>query len=328
MARLMPPTPPVLIDRTPFVVARLIDVNRFLLVTLILTSCAGDDPEPAAEESIEISFSVTAAPGEEIWKCNVTDLPTDTYFNVNRVVSSQNEAVHHMDLMAVALAAPDLQPGSYDCDELYRQYPRLMDDGIIIYASQQAEQQILLPEGVVAELLPKLRVMHEIHFVNPTDQPIDAFSKITAYRYDDTKVTQTIWGGAVRDLDINVPPNVTGHVEWTRCVMNDDVDVMFLSTHTHQLADRTEVRLFDGSSVGEMIYANTDWHAPRLQDHTALPLRVPKGSGFEFQCHYTNRGTETVHWGFEAKDEMCQIALVYTPGETSRKCEIVESGVR
>ena len=35
-----------------------------------------------------------------------------------------------------------------------------------------------------------------------------------------------------------------------------------------------------------------------------------------------------VHWGFEAKDEMCQIALVFTPGETSRKCEIVSSGVR
>jgi hypothetical protein len=141
-------------------------------------------------------------------------------------------------------------------------------------------------------------------------------------------VTQTIWGGAVRDLDINVPPNVANHIEWTRCTMNADVEVMFLSTHTHQLAERTEVRLFDGTAVGEMIYANDDWHAPRLHDYTAQPLRVAKGSGFEFECHYTNHGGETVHWGFEAKDEMCQIALVYTPGETSRRCEIVASGIR
>ncbi|MBX3159417.1 MAG: hypothetical protein KF773_25830 [Deltaproteobacteria bacterium] len=307
---------------------RLVDANRILLVTLILTACGtdgggGDDAAP-----LEIAYRVTAAPGEEVWKCNVTDLPIDRYVNVNRVESEQTDAVHHMDLMAVALAAPDLQPGSYDCADVYAQYPRLMDDGILIYAAQQAQQAIQLPEGVSAELLPRLRVMHEIHFVNPSDAPVEAYSKILAYPYDDTKVTTTIWGGAVRDVDIAVPPGATDHVEWTRCTMNADVDVLFLSSHTHQLADRTEIRLFDGTSVGEVLYANTDWHAPPLQDHTAAPLHVAKGTGFEFACHYANRGAETVHWGFNAKDEMCQIALVYTPGETSRKCEIVESGVR
>jgi len=32
-----------------------------------------------------------------------------------------------------------------------------------------------------------------------------------------------------------------------------------------------------------------------------------------------------VHWGFAASDEMCQIALVYTPGQATRKCEVVDS---
>jgi hypothetical protein len=290
---------------------------------------AGDDllPPPAEGEGIQLSYSAVAQPGQEIWKCNVSDLPSTKYLEVNHVESVQNDAVHHMDLMAIALAAPNLEPGEYDCAPLYEQYPALMDQGILIYASQHANQQITLPEGTTAELLPKLRVMHEIHFVNPTDEPVTAYSKINAYAYDG-EVKQTIWGGAVRDTEITIPPNTVDHVEWTRCTMNKDVDVLFLSSHTHAMADFTEIRRFDGTTTGDLMYSNSDWHAPPLQDHTAAPMHVAAGTGFEFACHYTNRGATAVNWGFKSTDEMCQIALVFTPGETTRACQIVASGVR
>jgi hypothetical protein len=319
MARAMPPAASV---RHPLCL--------FLLGSTIACSSEPADPfpAPAEGEGIQLSYSAVAEPGTEIWKCNVSDLPSKGYLEVNRVESIQNDSVHHMDLMAIALAAPDLQPGEYDCADVYRDYPRLMDDGIMIYASQQAEQQILLPEGTVAELLPRLRVMHEIHYVNTTEEAVTVFSKINAYAYPVEQVQQTIWGGAVRDTDITVPAGAMNHVEWSRCTMNADVDVLFLSSHTHALAEKTVVRTFDGTTAGEIVYTNTDWHAPPLQDHTAAPLRVPAGSGFEFECHYKNRGSSDVRWGFNASDEMCQIALVYTPGETTRKCEIVASGVR
>lgn len=302
----------------------------FLLGSTIACSSEPADPfpAPAEGEGIQLSYSAVAEAGTEIWKCNVSDLPSKGYLEVNRVESIQNDSVHHMDLMAIALAAPELQVGEYDCAEVYQQYPRLMDDGIMIYASQQAEQQIQLPEGTVAELLPRMRVMHEIHYVNTTEEPVTVFSKINAYAYPVERVQQTIWGGAVRDTDITVPAGATNHVEWSRCAMNADVDVLFLSSHTHALAEKTVIRTFDGTAAGEIVYTNTDWHAPPLQDHTAAPIHVPAGAGFEFECHYKNRGSSDVRWGFGASDEMCQIALVYTPGETTRKCEIVASGVR
>jgi hypothetical protein len=170
--------------------------------------------------------------------------------------------------------------------------------------------------------------MHEIHYVNSTEEDVTAFSKINAYRYDPDKVENTIWGGAVRDTEISVPAGATGHIEWTRCTMNADVDVLFMSSHTHQLAERTVIRSFNGTDAGDVLYENTDWHAPPLKDMTSTPVHVPAGSGFEFECHYKNDSTSDVHWGFTAADEMCQIALVYTPGETTRKCDIVASGVR
>ena len=289
-----------------------------------------DDPFPAPAEGdgIQISYSAVAQPGTEIWKCNVTDLPSKGYLDVNRVESIQNDSVHHMDLMAIQLAAPDLAARRVRLRRPLQAVPGADGQGILIYASQQAEQQILLPEGTVAELLPRMRVMHEIHYVNTTEEPVNAFSKINAYAYAPEHVLQTIWGGAVRDTDITVPAGAMGHIEWTRCTMNADVDVLFLSSHTHALAEKTVIRTFNGASTGDIMYSNTDWHAPPLQDHTVAPIHVPAGSGFEFECHYNNRGSSDVHWGFAASDEMCQIALVYTPGETSRKCEIVASGVR
>jgi hypothetical protein len=105
--------------------------------------------------------------------------------------------------------------------------------------------------------------------------------------------------------------------------MNDDVDVLYLSTHTHALAERTVVRRFDGATAGDEIYVNTDWQSPKLEAF-AEPLHLAAGTGFEFECHYANPGSEPVHWGFNAADEMCQIAIVFTPGESRRECVIVE----
>jgi len=286
-------------------------------------------PPPPADRGIQVSLERVVQPGEEVWMCRVFDLPSKRFYPVNHVESVQNESMHHMDLIATALATSDLEPGDYDCKDVYERYPNLMEDGIIVYASQQQQQSIELPPGTVANLLPHMRMMHEIHFVNPTDEPITAFSKINAYEYKGD-VEMEIWGGAVRDLAIDIPGNTDSHVEWTRCVMNKDVDVLFLSTHTHALANETVVRRFDGPSAapGEVLYTNTDWHAPMLEDFTTAPLHIPAGSGFEFECHYENHSGEPVHWGFTAAEEMCQIALVYTPGEATRHCDIVESGVR
>lgn len=306
-------------------------------VLVVLSACGSSGrfdpndplPPPADGEGLQIAMEVLVPSGEEVWKCNVFDLPTKKFFPINRAESVQNDGMHHMDLIATAFGAPEIEPGEYECSDVYAQFPGLMDNGVIVYASQQAEQEILLPEGTVADLLPRMRLMHEIHFVNPTDAPVVAFSKINAYEYK-AKVLETIWGGAVRDLDINVPGNTQSHVEWTRCVWNEDVDVLFLSTHTHALANQTVIRRFEGATAlaGEVIYTNTDWHAPRLADYTTAPLHMAAGSGFEFECHYENHSGAEVHWGFTAAEEMCQIAIVYTPGEATRHCDIVESGVR
>lgn len=318
---------------------------RVALPTLLLalpglSSCGDDkataapDPAPAVtvdplappspEEGFQFAMDVVAPPFTEVWKCKIEKLAIEKTSHINRVVSRQTEAIHHMDVMTLAFTGVNIEPGEYDCKGLYDRYPELMEKGVTLFAAQIASQDINLPTGTVATLLPSLVMMHEIHYVNTTEKEVKAYSRINAYTIPGNEVKASIWGGAVRDRHINVPPR-SAHEEWTRCTMTDDIDMLFLSSHTHELGKKVTIARFDGQTTGEVIYENTDWQSPKLQDYSGAPLHIKKGEGFEFRCYFQNPRDEEVHWGFRAADEMCQIAIVHTPGDSKIECKVVDS---
>jgi hypothetical protein len=263
-------------------------------------------------------------PGSEAWRCKIGQISNETLAHVNRVESVQTEGMHHMDVMSLIFTGLDLPPGDYDCTELYEAHPELMQNGLTLFAAQAARSIVNLPEGTVASLPPKMAALHEIHYVNTTDKEVKVSSRVNAYTIPQEQVKARIWGGAVRDVNINIPPRAS-HEEWTRCVMNQDVDVIFLASHTHQLGRRVTIAPFDGTTVGEVIYENTEWENPALKDFSKNPLRLKKGQGFEFRCYFQSTRDEMVNWGFKASDEMCQIAIVHTPGDVNTLCEPVAS---
>jgi hypothetical protein len=299
-------------------------------------SCGGEDEsttdeapkvilEPPAEgEGFQISMEMTVPAGTEAWRCKIGRLPAgDSIFRINRAESRQTDNIHHMDVMALALTPIDLPDGEYDCAQIYEDNPVLMEEGIFLYASQIGEQVIQLPEGVVAPVPSEMAYMQEIHFVNSSNEDVDIYSYLNAYTIPAEEMKASIWGGVVRDAHINIPA-ASEHREWSRCVMNEDVDVIFLSSHTHQLGREVRVRRFDGEAAGEEIYVNNDWHAPQLKDYSP-PLKLKKGEGLEFECLFDNSTMDEVKWGFASTDEMCQIGIVHTPGSTTAKCEVVET---
>lgn len=317
-------------------------LRPLLLLSLLLpsVSCGSSedaDPGPAGndyfaapdpEQGFQVGLSVTAPAGEEVWECLVIDgLPTkDQFAFINHVEHKQTDFVHHMDLMALAFTSTDFEPGQYKCKDLYADNEQtIMDDGVILYASQGASEIVQLPEGIVAEVPAATKFLYEVHYVNTSDKDVEVQSYVNAYTIPAEEVKGNIWGGPVRDRNINIPAMADNHVEWTRCVMTDDVDVVFLSSHTHELGKNFQVRAFDGQKVDEeVLYENRLWESPYLQ-HFAPPMHVKKGEGFEFQCHYQSQRDTDTHWGQTAADEMCQVAIVFTPGKSSTRCEVVET---
>jgi hypothetical protein len=279
-------------------------------------------PPPAAAQGFQLAMDVVSPPHGETWKCQIGRLPGDGAQAVGRVEHKQASAVHHMDVsVLMTTRAAQLEPGVYDCAQLYREYPDLMEQPIL-YASQVAETKIQLPPGVAASLPPNLTVMYELHHVNAGDREVKLWSRVNAYTMDFADVKQTIWGGVMRDTKLDIPPR-SEHTEWTRCVFDEDVDVLFLSTHTHQLGRRATLRFFDGERAGSVVLENDDWANPILKPFTDAPLHVKKGQGFELTCAFKNDGETSVHWGLTAADEMCQFAYVFVPGKPSITCRPV-----
>ncbi|HEX6835932.1 MAG TPA: hypothetical protein VF334_05130, partial [Polyangia bacterium] len=253
------------------------------------------------------------------WQCVVMNMPNEELADVNRVEHVQTPGLHHMDV--TALVTTTLDPGRYDCAALYAAHPELMDQPTLYAAQGKPTAELDLGPGVVAQVPPKLPVLFELHYVNASAAPVHAFSYVNAYTIDPSEVKTSISGGAVRDRHITIPAH-GDHIEWTRCLMDHDVDLVLVSTHTHALGHDTDIKLFDGSTVGDTIYTNDQWQAPPLTQFT--PARhIAAGTGFEIDCHYLNDTDHEVDWGYFAKDEMCNLVLVWTPADAGAGCKVV-----
>jgi len=309
-----------------------------MIVISTLTGCAPVTLEPPAIESpmqleappigegIQIGFGpFVVPPHDEVWLCEVYELPTSTYSHVNWVEYEQTAGTHHMTLSTLGLDGQSdaIAPGTYDCEDLYNN-SSLMQEQIMFFGAQgDAEGTLHLPEGVAASMPPAMTIIHEMHYVNAFDEAVELFSNVNAWTLSDNEVEEGIWGGQVRDETLDVPDGqITS--EWTRCVMNEDVDVLFLASHTHELGVEFTVKLFDGENAGEEIYLNTDLHTPLITQYDP-PLHIPAGTGFEYSCTWDNDSGEDKFYGPTSEDEMCNLAIVHMPFSITAQCDVVET---
>ena len=286
-------------------------------------SVVGPTLEPPPEdEGFQVSMTTVAPPYTEVWVCEVYPIPIDETANVNWVQYEQNAGTHHMTLSTPGLIDIDLPAGTYDCDQLYQDV--LMENQIMFFGTQgEPEGELHLPQGVAAQMPPELTIVHEIHFVNTTDQEIELYSRVNGWTIDSDEVVDGIWGGSVRDENINVPAG-TRTTEWSRCVMNTDVEVQFLASHMHELGVEFTIAPFDGKTTGDVFFTNDDWHDPLITQYDP-PRVVPAGQGFEWSCTWENDREQEAAYGLTAQDEMCNLALVHTPFDVTAQCEVVET---
>lgn len=299
---------------------------------LILWGCAPPEPSgtewpsptlepPAPGEGFQMAMDYTVPAGEEAWVCFVFPIPVTETASVHSVEFEQTPGMHHMTISTTGLNPPDVAHGDWNCSDLY---DGLMDSIVSIFGSQGASHDVMtLPEGVAASLPSTLDLIHEMHFVNVTDEPVEIFSRVNAYTMPEDEVEEGIWGGQVRDEHINIPASSV-HSEWSRCVFNKDVEVLFLASHTHGLGQEFTVAPFDGTEVGEIFYVNDDLHEPKITQYVE-PLLIPAGEGFEFGCTWDNPYDTPITYGTTSEDEMCNLAIVHTPFDPTARCEVVET---
>jgi hypothetical protein len=286
---------------------------------------AGVQLEPPAEgEGFQFSFSTTVPAYSEAWLCSVYDFPIEEASSVSWVEYSVTKGMHHMTLSTPGLTGGVIEPGLYDCDDLYSDSD-LMGNQIMFFGLGSGDETgtMNLPDGVAANFIPGLDVIHEMHYVNTLGEEVELVSKVNAYTMPAEDVVDGIWGGQVRDEHIEIAAN-SEHSEWTRCTFNEDVEVHFLASHMHGKGIKFTIREFDGESAGEIFYTATDWHDPLITQYDP-PLVIPAGTGFEYECTWNNGTDEPVLYGLTSEDEMCNMSIVHTPQSMTASCGVVES---
>jgi len=313
-----------------------------LLPLLLVAACSGKggnskslgdsaEPEarvpltpPPAGEGFQLVMTGEVGPFEEAWLCDVYPIPIEEMTAVQWVEFNQNEGMHHMTLSTLGLfTTGEIPYGSYDCNDLYGD-SSLMENQIMFFGNQgDAAGEMHLPAGTVANLPPDIDILHEVHYVNPTEEEVEVYSELNAWTVPQSEVEEMIWGGSVRDEFIEIPA-ASEHTEWSRCVFNEDVEVLFLAAHQHGLGTGFTIAPFDGAETGEVFFENTDWESPLITQYDP-PLVVPAGQGFEWACTWDNPRDEEVNYGLESTDEMCNMSVVHTPFSMTAECQVVET---
>jgi hypothetical protein len=279
---------------------------------------------PPAGEGFQIAISGTAEAYSEAWICEISQIPIEEMTAIQWVEFNQNAGTHHTTLSALGLnGESDIEYGRYDCNDLYGD-ESLMSDQIMFFGTQgDATGTMSLPEGTVANLPPNIDILQEIHYVNPTEETVEIYSEVNAWSIPQSDVEEMIWGGNVRDENIEIPAN-SSHSEWSRCVFNEDVEVLFLASHQHGMGTRFTIAPFDGETTGDILFDNPDWENPMITQYET-PIAVPAGQGFEWTCHWDNPTDKTVTYGATSEDEMCNMSVVFTPFSMSAECTVVET---
>lgn len=315
---------------------------------VLLTACAnGAEPgasDPAADSPVDATVQM-AAPTQgyqlttpayrvpahtEVDICTIVKLApheAEKLVWVNRMESLVSPGTHHMNVLIGQFSFLDgflgegasedalgAEIGQQPCSEL-----STMEVAFPVFPSQRENQEITFPAGVAAPMPLPLVLVFSHHYVNTTDQAIDINAVLNM---------ETIAGEDVVDVaglvfddigDLEVAPGTQAIVERT-CVVERDVSVALVSTHTHEWAECTTLNEYDAETqtVAEApFFVNKRWDQPPILHFEPGAYALSAGDGIHWACHYTNTTERMLTNDGTADGEMCVFAAVTYPSPWS-----------
>src|SRR5262245_58861612 len=129
---------------------------RNFLCALLLAGCSAPVP-------VELKLSTTEfelAPGEEVFKCYFTSVPSDTPLAITRFHSSMTPGSHHMILFT--LDQPSHPDGTLaPCNE-----GAGAGIPVPLYLTQDPEAEVAMPQGVAMTIKEHQPLMFQMHYLN------------------------------------------------------------------------------------------------------------------------------------------------------------------
>ncbi len=311
-------------------------MRRIVLVgsLCMLFGCKGgeatpDGPPPDVPDLIGERYALTYGPvaiqpGQEGTKCIWLRLANTEPIKVRQMHNVLSSSSHHLIVYKDDMDTTE-QLTPVDCQPFTG---ALNTTGSIapIMITQKADDALTLPDGVAYTLAAHQMIKIEMHYVNAADTAEDASAMVEFYRTDASEIqheANILFIGSP-DIDIPAGASMTLKQFWT---VPDYLDlsaskIFAITGHTHHYGTDMQVRVAP-SKMGPMrsVYKPTpfSWSEPITTTHVP-EFGVPRDGGFEFECSYTNTGTQQVGFGESANDEMCFFWAYYYPSQGSKVC--------
>jgi hypothetical protein len=289
----------------------------------------GDDAPPDAPtltgEKLSLTYPpFTVAPGAESTKCVWMRLPNTTEVKVHQLHNTLGSSSHHLIVYRDDMDTTE-QLTPVDCQAFTG---ALNTTGMIspIMITQRANDPLFLPDGVAYTFKPNQMIKLEMHYLNATDEPIEATASVDFYLADPSEIQHEANILFIGSPDIDIGPNqpfsLKQFFKVPTYVDLSESKIFAITGHTHHFGTDVQVRV-GPTKTGPFtsVYKPEPflWSEPVTTTHKP-EFSVPKEGGFEFECTYMNTSNQQIGFGESANDEMCFFWAYYYPSQGSKVC--------
>ncbi|MDQ3366266.1 MAG: hypothetical protein M3680_12640 [Myxococcota bacterium] len=276
--------------------------------------------QPPARGFQIITPDVVIQPNQEITYCYYFRTPNTEPMAIKKWVSEMTPGSHH--LIMFTTANDKMPPGTMSAANCgfggdVANTPRWT------YSAQTASQTMSLPaddgtgKPLGIDIAASSAGFVQMHYFNPTDQPITAHVTINAEALAAGEAYTKTAAYVTYNNNISIPAGATNDVESQSCnAPPAGTRFWLMSTHAHKQAIKTEV--LDGS---DMVFSSTDWEHPEAVTWMAAPFKTFDSGKVTYRCTYNNPNPYSISSGDSAAtDEMCMASGYYFPATKPLIC--------
>ena len=261
----------------------------------------------------------TIPPGTEDTRCVEVKLGNTDNIQVHEINNVLGNASHHFIVYRKADGPEQTTPTP--CNP----FTGTLDpaNGAPLMITQRGDETLTLPEGVVFTLKPNQLIRLELHYVNPSDEPVtvEARAEFRTVLGANQEADFIFAGTPDIDLPSGTQTQTVGPT-YLPLVGLEGANVFAITGHTHQLGKTVTVATATSETdPGTQVYgpANFNWDEPETTYHTPS-FQIPQNGGFRFSCTYVNNTGRRVGFGEGVDDEMCFFWLYYYPSQGAKVC--------
>jgi hypothetical protein len=191
----------------------------------------------------------------------------------------------------------------------------------MIHLATVPDQITAYPAGTAAKLKGSLGLRFQSHYVNTSDQPLNASVVVKLTKVDPASITRWVAQLHFNRTALSIQPGAMQSVTTSCTIPNNfgPIGLLFAISHMHKQG----VHFVASTSSGVSLLDTTEWDEAPPVDY-AEPVMLNPGDAIRWTCTYQNPTQQTITYGDSAlKNEMCiYIARFFSsPNGDDLECE-------